>query len=449
MPLLAKWPYLALLVFGILVGFGLARNEVTQGGGQRLLQQWPYVLAGLIGGLVGLGELVARYRDAPAKALKTIGAALYISLNVAASIAALVLIRLFGWTFGAAGTSLLVTQVVIAGFGAMVLFRSSLFIFRVGNEDVAVGPAGFLQIVLSAADGEVDRRRAQSRSRDVNLAMRQVSYKKAAVGLFAFCSALMQNLPPQRQHEVGEQVNKLSARTDVDDQVKSLLLGLLLMNEVGPEVLRSAVTTLGDRIKVPDDTSSATRDAAQSRERKPSDLPIEVPKTSVAAEVPPLAQTVTRRNGTESPTGEESIGIIPNRRSELLTRPELLEALTLAINRATLAPGLPEGYQIDSTQNSDPDRARDLVRQIDLPRRVLLASVAQPLRDVAWLLNGMLQANNLDLRLEYWVPDDVLVDFRTRRVDGTVPDIVVGDNQLAKALAEQFGEHFDGTLVRF
>src|SRR6266496_3570606 len=93
----------------------------------------------LLGILVGLAELVSRYRDAPKQALYTWPAVLYLLLNGAASGLALALILGFGWTFGAPASSLRLARVLVAGVGAMGLFRTSLFTVRAGDKDVGVG----------------------------------------------------------------------------------------------------------------------------------------------------------------------------------------------------------------------------------------------------------------------------------------------------------------------
>jgi len=86
-----------------------------------------FVAVALLGALVGGGELVSRYRDAPKAALYTRPALVYLALNLAASILALAMIRGYGWTFNAVGASQRWTQVLVAGVGAMALFRTSLF----------------------------------------------------------------------------------------------------------------------------------------------------------------------------------------------------------------------------------------------------------------------------------------------------------------------------------
>ena len=129
-------------------------------------------------------------------------ALLYLALNGAASGLALALIRGYGWTFGAAAGSARWTQLLVAGVGAMALFRTSLFTVRAGDRDIAVGPATFLQIFRDAADREVDRLRARDRSSQVGDLMDGVDYEKASEGLIPYSLALMQNVPDDEQQKL-------------------------------------------------------------------------------------------------------------------------------------------------------------------------------------------------------------------------------------------------------
>jgi hypothetical protein len=208
-----------------------------------------YVAVALIGALVGLGELVARYRDAPGTALRNGAAALYVGINAAAALAALGLIHAFDWTFGAETPDALQwTRVLVAGFGAMAIFRSSLFIVRAGEQDVGVGPSGFLQVVLNAADRAVDRGRAGARAGEVSRAMDGVAFSKAAEALPSYCLALMQNASEEEKVALAHQVTLLRD-AHMEDRAKSLALGLALMNVVGRGVLEAAVLTLREEIR--------------------------------------------------------------------------------------------------------------------------------------------------------------------------------------------------------
>jgi hypothetical protein len=209
------------------------------------------VLSGIFGALVGIGELVSRYRDAPTRALLTIPALLYMALNAAAAVAAILLMQVFDWNFGVTGENAIRwTRVIAAGFGAMAIFRTSLFSIRIGDQDVGIGPVSFLQVVLGAADRAVDRDRAQGRAKVVKEVMSGVDFRKANEALPAFSFALMQSLPEEEQRLFANQVN-LIVGAKMPSDVKSLMLGLALMNLVGEDVLKSAVSSLKEDISQP------------------------------------------------------------------------------------------------------------------------------------------------------------------------------------------------------
>ncbi len=130
----------------------------------------------------------------------------------------------------------------------MSLFRSSLFTVRVGNTDVGIGPSSVLKVVLDAADRAVDRKRAAVRDEVIARLMANVSFDKAYQALPAHCFALMQSLPQTDQVAFGQQI-KLIQAAQLAPRVKSLLLGLALLNLVGEDVLRSAVNSLGGDIQ--------------------------------------------------------------------------------------------------------------------------------------------------------------------------------------------------------
>lgn len=136
----------------------------------------------------------------------------------------------------------------MAGVSAMAFFRTSLFIVRAGDRDVGVGPSGFLQIFLSAADRSVDRIRAQRRSEAVGEIMKGVDYEKAFPALPPYCLALMQNLAAEDQQELVRDLEKLNQGA-AEPSVKVLLLGLELINAVGVDVLTAAVESLGEQIR--------------------------------------------------------------------------------------------------------------------------------------------------------------------------------------------------------
>ena len=212
-----------------------------------------YVVTFGFGLAIGVSELVSRYKDSPMHALLTRPALLYVGLNGAASLGALALVRLFGWMDDAGGgdpTKRLVLQSLASGFGAMGVFRTSLFTVRVGNADIGVGPVAFLQIMLSAADRACDRILARPRASDVQDIMSDVSFARAKQALPSLCFALMQNVSSEEQEAFSTAVIKLE-KAEMEDLLKAYSLGLVLMNVVGKDVLKQAVNILRDDISVP------------------------------------------------------------------------------------------------------------------------------------------------------------------------------------------------------
>ncbi len=108
---------------------------------------------------------------------------------------------------------------------AMAFFRTSLFVVRAGDRDVGVGPSGFLQIFLTAADRAVDRKRAAARSDAVAKVMKDVDFDKAIQVLAPYCIALMQNLSPEDQDVLKRVLEALKQR-EAEPSVKALLLGI-------------------------------------------------------------------------------------------------------------------------------------------------------------------------------------------------------------------------------
>jgi hypothetical protein len=210
-----------------------------------------FLIASSFGAMIGAGELVSRYRDEPGRALTTLPAILYLAINAGASGAALWLIREVGLvkTPKIEESSSRWAQVFMAGFGAMVVFRSSIFTARSDGRDVAIGPAHFLQAFLRAIDQAVDRRRGLARDEVVGRVMKDVSFDKAYKVLTAHCLGLLNNTTKEDQAELGRMVDSIR-KSDMPQSAKSRLLGLALLNVVGQELLIRAVLTCRVEISV-------------------------------------------------------------------------------------------------------------------------------------------------------------------------------------------------------
>ncbi|WP_156311953.1 hypothetical protein [Methylobacterium platani] len=212
----------------------------------------PAIWVGLIGFMAGAVEIVARYKGDPRRALLNLPALLYVTVNVLACLAMLACLRMIepAWLFAdLAGKPNLQTLYLIlaAGFGAMTLFRSSLFRIKTADGEIGFGPSALLDTLLFASDRAIDRSVAPPRGSAVQAIMKDVSFERAKIALPVYCFALMQNIPAREQRDLATQVKEI-APLGVPPEVSAANLGLLLMNVVGTDVLKQAVTDLGPYI---------------------------------------------------------------------------------------------------------------------------------------------------------------------------------------------------------
>jgi hypothetical protein len=237
----------ALCAFGIGIIGGITLHALPH-------HALAYCATATIGAVAGATELIGRYRDKPTAAIATVPGAFYIFINTFVSLTALWLLlsgQLPSFIAERPGTSETMLQtVLLAGFGSMAFFRTSIFNLRVRDTEIAIGPAIVFQILLRSADRACDRGRAGPRAKIVKSLMKGVNFSKAKEQLPLHCLALMQNVSADE----GSQINQAIAAIDaaqLSEEVKSYNLGLLLMLCVGEDVLKESVDALRNVIVVP------------------------------------------------------------------------------------------------------------------------------------------------------------------------------------------------------
>jgi hypothetical protein len=206
-----------------------------------------WLAVSVFGMLGGIGELFARYRTAPLRAVISWPAFFYLAVYVVCALVALALIRTFEVTFWLnpqeSAIELRITQVLVATFGSMLFLHSSLLSVRIGDEEVGIGPSTVLLTILRAVDSHVDRATARARAQEVSRIMEGVYYNQALTLLPAYSFALAQDVSPEDQKVFSEQVLRLDTLSG-DPRNKALALGLLIANFVGVNILKHAVYSL-------------------------------------------------------------------------------------------------------------------------------------------------------------------------------------------------------------
>lgn len=199
-----------------------------------------FVFVVAIGGLLGLTEILGRYTDSPTAALKSPGAVIYVLVNAIASGVALYLLT----ELAPAAVSNPISQVLLAGLGAMAFLRSSVFKAKVGNEEVPIGPAIILDTLLKFADAQVDRGRAEDRAERIGEVVQSLPLGQVGVDLPRLCFALMQNLSVDIQQKLLNDITLIVTDTKRSESMKVLEVGLVLWSRVGIGTLVGAVTLL-------------------------------------------------------------------------------------------------------------------------------------------------------------------------------------------------------------
>lgn len=212
------------------------------------LELVQYTSVAVFAGGVGFGELLARYRDDPARLLGMRGAVAYVAVNVAAGLLALALVQQFEAI--SAGPQRPLYEALLAAFGAVAFFRTSLFTARIGDADVGVGPATLLKSFLEGSDRLVNREQAVRRADAVASSMAGVDFDKAYAALPSLCLGLVEGLSAEEQQQLATRLAALRDDQQITPAAKAQILGVYLLRVVGVDVLHRAVTTLGDRIRV-------------------------------------------------------------------------------------------------------------------------------------------------------------------------------------------------------
>lgn len=237
---------IGLIVAVLLIPVLLERNEI-------ILQAdfVDYLSVMLLGALVGFVEVVSRYQDAPFRTALTWPGMLYMMINALVAAVALWLIRLFGWEItvsaGAPVTPETIrwVQVLSAGLGAMAIFRSSLFVLGKEGNETQVGPSAVLQILLAAIDREVDRQRGQDRAGIIGN-LKNIAYESVKGELLLLSQRLMQNLSDAERKAIVEAIREIEVES-TDPEVRKYMLGLKIIEFVGPDVLKQAIEIRGKK----------------------------------------------------------------------------------------------------------------------------------------------------------------------------------------------------------
>jgi hypothetical protein len=212
-------------------------------------QSWPAIgapfLAILLGELVGFSEIISRYRDEPLRASFNAYGVAYLAINGFLAWIAFFVLRRFPATFPSLVGRPYYTA-VFAGFGAMAVFRSKLFVFRSDDgKEFPVGPDIVLSAVLKIVDRKIDRLRAARRQRLVFSKAAEITGLIGSNADFGLAASFLvvamssfQNLSDVEKQKIETAATSLKEDKDLvaaPNFYKAMTLGFALLDITGEE----------------------------------------------------------------------------------------------------------------------------------------------------------------------------------------------------------------------
>lgn len=214
---------------------------------------WYVSLAILFGELVGFSEITTRYRDEPLRAMFNRFGISYLLVNGFLSACAFALMRHYGDKILVGVKDDPFLCATVAGFGAMVVLRSKLFVFRTEEgREIPIGPDLVIASILRIMDRKIDRLRASRRQQLVFELAKRIA---AAAGTdpnfdnpnsFVLISlASFQNLSTEEKQGITETSNQLQETFKGRPTLfKAMVLGFVVLDIAGEENLSAIMQDL-------------------------------------------------------------------------------------------------------------------------------------------------------------------------------------------------------------
>jgi hypothetical protein len=229
---LGSWIF---VLFGIvgLVELGIMIGRHPYPGDGKTIAGWT-LLTFILGSLVGLSEILSRYRDEPLLATATMSGMSYLAFNGLVSMAAFGILRKYpGQIFPALRDDLFLSAIV-AGFGAMIVFRSKLFTFKSSDgQEYPIGPAIVLETILKMIDSKIDRLRATERQTRVFNSMHDLSDFTKTADYVEASLLSFQNLSQDDKAQISSTITQYREMTKWPPALKGLALGFAFLTIAG------------------------------------------------------------------------------------------------------------------------------------------------------------------------------------------------------------------------
>jgi hypothetical protein len=221
------------------------------------------LLSFVLGALAGLSELISRYRDEPFSAAANIYGGGYLTLNGVLAAAAYGLLARYPKQILAPLSGDPIMMALTAGFGAMAIFRSKLFIFKAEDgKEYPIGPSIVMETFLGLLDRKIDRRRAAARQRRVFDSLKDVGHFKDVADYLEASLLSFQNLTQQEKSDIAAVIRQYKEQTAWPEALRIMAVGFAFLTIAGEENFDEVIEGLKKYLAMIHLASSATATVA-------------------------------------------------------------------------------------------------------------------------------------------------------------------------------------------
>jgi len=208
------------------------------------------------GSIFGLAELINRHSNIKLIFTLFLGW-LYIGINGIVSIIAFLLIKYFKGPI--ASTEIEITYIIVAGFGAMMILRSSIYSIKIKDKQVDIGLGQILQTFLNAIEKSFGTNSGELQMTEIEEIMRNVDFVKAKDSLTMLCVSYRDNFSQEDSESLNQSIESI-ANTSIPNKVKAMQLGKSISKFLSTKLLKKAVNILGNDIRITPGISSDTQE---------------------------------------------------------------------------------------------------------------------------------------------------------------------------------------------
>jgi hypothetical protein len=203
----------------------------------------------IFGAATGASEIISRYRDEPVRAIVNLFGLTYLLANGVLSLIAFGVLSRYSSQIlpGIAQDWLL--QAIVAGFGAMTIVRSKLFIFRAEDgKEYPIGPSIVIETFLRMLDRKIDRYRAARRQALVTDCMQEITDFHAAADYLAASLLSFQNLTQDEKASITSVVEQYK-KTNWHPRLQVMAIGFAFLTIAGEENFDQVIKSLRSYLK--------------------------------------------------------------------------------------------------------------------------------------------------------------------------------------------------------